>query len=217
MALFQLTALAVFYALFIGRSVGLHHAGERVLVLGKGKRGGRALLERVFMAALLVWSGEIVLRSLGSGRSLFPAVMGTPLFASRPAEVLGAAAIVAGLALFAAALWSFGRSWRIGIDHDRPGALVTRGIFAYTRNPIFLFMDLYFTGTWLLQRDLFFLLFAVAAVGGIHFQILQEERFLATHYGEAYRRYRQDVPRYVGLLRYVAPRRKGKPDETVRA
>ena len=197
MALFQLMALGFLYALFVGRSAALPRRGDGVLVIGKGKRGFRALLEVVFMAALLTWSGEILLRSLGTGISLVPPILGRPLFASRLADGLGGAMIVAGLGMFAAALWSFGRSWRIGIDHHRPGALVTRGIFAHTRNPIFLFMDLYFLGTGLIQRDLFFLIFAVVAIGGIHFQILQEERFLLKHYGEDYRRYMQAVPRYV--------------------
>jgi protein-S-isoprenylcysteine O-methyltransferase Ste14 len=138
-----------------------------------------------------------VLRGLWPGASFFPAVMGKPFFESRAADGLGVAAIVTGLALFAAALWSFGRSWRIGIDHDRPGTLITRGIFAWTRNPIFLFMDIYFVGTWLIQRDLFFLLFAIVAVAGIHYQILLEEKFLVRHYGDTYRRYLLRVPRYI--------------------
>jgi len=195
---FQLLALGGFYALFIGRSVYLHRRGERVFVIGRGKRGARALLEMVFMAGLLVWSGEIVARCLGSDVSLFPAVLREPFFDSRLADVLGGGAIIGGLLVFAAALHVFGRSWRIGIDHDRPGQLVTQGIFRFTRNPIFLFMDLYFTGTWLIQRDLFFLLFAIVTVGGIHFQILQEEQFLLKHYGNAYRRYLLSVPRYIG-------------------
>lgn len=196
MALFQLLALGVFYTLFIGRSVYMHRRGERVFVIGKGKRGARALLEMVFMAGLLVWSGEIVARCLGSGVSLFPAVWREPLFDSRVADRMGGVAIIGGLMVFAAALHVFGRSWRIGIDHARPGQLVTQGIFGFTRNPIFLFMDLYFTGTWLIQRDLFFLLFAIVTVGGIHYQILQEEKFLLKHYGESYRCYMRSVPRY---------------------
>jgi len=196
MALFQLLALGVFYTLFIGRSVYMHRRGERVFVIGKGKRGARALLEMVFMAGLLVWSGEIVARCLGSSVSLFPAVWREPLFDSRVADRMGGVAIIGGLMVFAAALHVFGRSWRIGIDHERPGQLVTQGIFGFTRNPIFLFMDLYFTGTWLIQRDLFFLLFAIVTVGGIHYQILQEEKFLLKHYGESYRCYMRSVPRY---------------------
>jgi protein-S-isoprenylcysteine O-methyltransferase Ste14 len=201
MGLFQLLAIVLFYVMFIGRSIEMHRRGERVFVIGKGKGGVRALLEMLFMAGLLIWSGEIVLRGLWPGASFFPAVMGKPFFESRAADGLGVAAIVTGLALFAAALWSFGRSWRIGIDHDRPGTLITRGIFAWTRNPIFLFMDIYFVGTWLIQRDLFFLLFAIVAVAGIHYQILLEEKFLVRHYGDTYRRYLLRVPRYIGWPR----------------
>jgi len=198
MALFQLLALGVFYTLFIGRSVYLYHGGERVFVIGKGKRGTRALLEMVFMAGLLVWSAEVVTGCIGADLSLFPAAFRKPLIDSRVADVLGGGAILGGLLVFAAALYAFGRSWRIGIDHDRPGQLVTQGIFGFTRNPIFLFMDLYFTGTWLIQRDLFFLLFAIVTVGGIHYQILQEEKFLLKHYGKPYERYMSSVPRYIG-------------------
>jgi protein-S-isoprenylcysteine O-methyltransferase Ste14 len=198
MALFQLFAIGAFYTLFIGRTVYMHRRGERVFVIGKGKRGVRAMLELAFMASLLIWSVEIVADCLGANVSLFPVAWREPFFESRVADVLGVAAIVVGLIVFAAALHVFGRSWRIGIDHDRPGRLITQGVFSVTRNPIFLFMDLYFTGTGLIQRDLFFMLFAVVAMGGIHFQILQEEKFLLKHYGGSYRHYMQEVPRYLG-------------------
>lgn len=201
MALFQLLAIVTFYVMFIGRSIDMHRRGERVFVIGKGKRGGRAILEMAFMAGLLIWSAEIVVRCLGSDGSVLPVAWREPFFDSRVADLLGVAAIVTGLMVFAAALHVFGRSWRIGIDHDRPGQLVTQGVFAVTRNPIFLFMDLYFTGTGLIQRDVFFLLFAGVAMGGIHFQILQEEKFLLKQYGESYRRYMQEVPRYIGWRR----------------
>lgn len=194
---FQLTALILFYAMFIGRTLHLYRRGERVLVIGRGKQGGRALVERLFMVALALWTYEIAVRCLGMDLSLVPAAWRRPIFVSPLADWVGVAAIVSGLAIFAAALAAFGRSWRIGIDHDRPGQLVTRGIFAWTRNPIFLFLDLYFVGTALMQGDFFFWLFALVAVAGIHYQIRQEERFLLGHYGDAYRRYRRRVPRYL--------------------
>ena len=50
MALFQLLAIFLFYAMFIGRSIEMHRRGERVFVIGKGKGGVRAFLEMVFMA-----------------------------------------------------------------------------------------------------------------------------------------------------------------------
>jgi protein-S-isoprenylcysteine O-methyltransferase Ste14 len=199
----QLASLILFYALFVGRSIDLYRRGERVFVIGKGKGGRQGLLEMSFMVGLVVWSGEILLRSLDLGVSLLPDFWSQPLFDSRLADLLGASAIVLGLSLFAVALHHFGRSWRVGIDHDRPGQLVTYGVFAITRNPIFLFMDLFFLGTALIQGDLFCLLFALAAAGGIHYQIRQEEKFLLGQYGRAYRRYMLSVPRYIGRPRWV--------------
>lgn len=71
-----------------------------------------------------------------------------------------------------------------------------------------LFLDLYFLGTGLIQGDLFFILFAIVAAAGIHIQIRQEERFLEAHYGEAYRRYRRAVPRYVKFRLVSIPERE---------
>jgi len=50
-----------------------------------------------------------------------------------------------------------------------------------------------------------------------HYQILQEERFLLNHYGEAYRRCQQAVPRYMGVVCDMDSKRKGNPDETFSA
>ncbi len=46
---------------------------------------------------------------------------------------------------------SIGNLWRLGIDEKYPGKLVTKGIYAFTRNPIYLFFHLYFLGTFFLR------------------------------------------------------------------
>jgi len=194
---FQLAALAVFYALFLGRTYLLRCRGTRVIVLGAGKRGVRAWLEIGFMVGLVFWSYEIAARCLPFMPSLLPSSMQQPLFASTLATAAGVAGICGGLVIFALALASFGGAWRVGIDHRAPGPLVTSGIFAYSRNPIFVFMDLYFLGSWLINRDVFTLIAALVTLIGIHFQILQEERFLAGRHGAAYDAYRRMVRRYI--------------------
>jgi protein-S-isoprenylcysteine O-methyltransferase Ste14 len=113
------------------------------------------------------------------------------------AQTAGAALIAMGLFLFVLALASFGASWRVGIDEEHPGGLVTGGIFHFTRNPIFVFLDAYFVGTFLINGTLFFLLAALLGVTLIHYQILQEERFLEGRYGDPYREYKRTAPRYL--------------------
>ena len=56
---------------------------------------------------------------------------------------------------------------------------------------------MYFLGTWLIYPNLFFGIAAILTIGGIHWQILQEERFLVRQYGEEYRNYMKKVRRYI--------------------
>jgi protein-S-isoprenylcysteine O-methyltransferase Ste14 len=92
-----------------------------------------------------------------------------------------------------------GASWRIGID-DRPTELVTEGVFAYVRNPIFggllLFLAGYAcvtpawwsTGLWLFT--------AVS----IRVQVAFEEKHLLRLHQEAYRGYAARAGRFVPLV-----------------
>ncbi|TAL38666.1 MAG: isoprenylcysteine carboxylmethyltransferase family protein [Spirochaetes bacterium] len=194
--LFQILSLVAFYAVFVGRTLMLMSRGVKVFMLGVGKKGPRAWLERVFMAALLLWSAQIVVQALHLPRIL-PGWLHEPLFVWIPAQAAGAVMISGGLALFVAALVSFGRSWRVGIDIGSPGALVTGGAFSLSRNPIFLFMDAMFISTFLINGSPFFLAAAAITVTGVHWQILQEERFLQGYYGKAYADYRAAVRRYI--------------------
>ena len=118
---------------------------------------------------------------------------------SVPLKVVGSLLVVVGFVFFLSALLAFENSWRIGIDTRSPGKLVTTGIFALSRNPIFCFIDLYFAGTFLINGTLIFLVFAVSVVAGVHYQILQEERFLESQYGSAYRDYCRQSGRYLNV------------------
>ena len=91
-----------------------------------------------------------------------------------------------------------GTSWRIGIDPDSDQRLVTSGVFGVSRNPIYLALDLIAAAVFLMSGSLFFLVSGIVVIAGIHVQILREERFLASAFGEEYERYRARVARYLG-------------------
>ncbi len=195
--LFQIAVLALFLLVFGGRTLAMTLQGTRVIVLGKGKRLPGAVLELLFLIGLAVWCWEVASEALHLDRHLFPALLYEPLFESTVLAWVGVAAVAGGFLLFIWALRSFGRSWRVGIDTRNAGALVTSGAFSLSRNPIFLFIDLYFWGTALIWPNPFFLAFALITAVGIHYQILQEERFLSNRYGADYRAYAAQVRRYL--------------------
>jgi protein-S-isoprenylcysteine O-methyltransferase Ste14 len=89
-----------------------------------------------------------------------------------------------------------GQSWRIGLDADTPGPLVVHGLFARSRNPIFLSMRLNLLGLMCLLPNLFSLLLLVCGELLIQIQVRLEEAHLPLVYGEAYEAYRVQVPRW---------------------
>ena len=194
---FQIISLALFYAVFLGRMLQMLVAGVNPLVIGSGKKGFGRILEACFMAGLLIWSLEVITHSLRIDTHVFPDFLYTALFETLALKLIGIILIIGGILVFVSSLISFGESWRVGIDTKKPGALVTSGIFALTRNPIFLFLDMYVLGTWLIYPNLFFGIAAILTIGGIHWQILQEEAFLIRQYGNEYQNYMRTVRRYI--------------------
>jgi protein-S-isoprenylcysteine O-methyltransferase Ste14 len=194
---FQLAALTVFLLVFLGRSLYLLF-GRNInpFALGVGKRGLRRVVEVGFLAIFALWATEILTTSLALNWRVFPAPLQRQLLDALPLRIAGVALVTAGGAIFILALISFGASWRVGIDAKTPGGLVTTGMFALSRNPIFVFLDLYAFGTFLINGTLGFLFFALILAVGIHYQILQEESFLRRTYGTAYQDYSSRTARY---------------------
>ncbi len=196
-SIFQLGSLGLFAVMFLGRSALLRGwFGTKVLASFSGKSAPQIALELSFGVGLLIWMVELIIGALHPGQGLFGSFSEVVLFESTAAGYAGVVLMVLALALFAAALGAFGRSWRVGIDKRAPGELVTHGVFALSRNPIFLAMDLYVAGTFLLTGKLVFLIFAAVLWLGLHYQIRQEEAFLSELYPERYGDYCARTGRY---------------------
>lgn len=194
--IFQLSVLILFLILFIGDSIRLSFKGVRVFISEKGKGSLRLAMDAVFMAVLLLWVYELVKNAAGIPFSPIPAFLSEPFTISIVLKYMGTVLIFIGFVLFTLALIALGPSWRIGIDTDHPGKLVTTGIFSITRNPVFIFIILYFTGTACIYTSWFFSGLAVMALFGIHMHILEEEKIMTKIYGEAYNAYRNKTKRY---------------------
>lgn len=89
-------------------------------------------------------------------------------------------------------------SWRIGIDYAQATPLVVKGMFRYSRNPIFLGMLLALTGVLLILPNAIVLTVLVAGYVAIAVQVRLEEVFLQEQHGTAYQTYRARTRRWFG-------------------
>lgn len=194
---FQIITLVIFLSIFFARSLWLARKGVKVFRLGSGKKGVASHLEKSFLIFSPLWILEIFVYSLHLNIQLLPSVLTDSLFHFTMIKIAGAALIFFSIIFFILTLVSFKSSWRVGIDTVAPGELITAGIFSLSRNPIFLSMNLYFLGTFMIYNNLFFLLCFIGMSIGFHIQILHEEVFLTEKYGKPYQTYSARVRRYI--------------------
>ena len=110
---------------------------------------------------------------------------------------LGALLMLAGLVLLVAAQLELGASWRLGIDERARPGLVTSGLYAFSRNPIFLALLVIVAGYMLLIPTLLSSALLAGTYVGTRLQIAAEEAYLLRTYGGQYRAYARNVGRLV--------------------
>lgn len=135
--------------------------------------------------------------------TVFAAAFGLPLVSAQTffdSEILawfGVALCYLGVGILAASLVSFGKSFRVGIDVEHSDKLVTTGIFAYSRNPIYVAFASILLGQFLVFPNWILLAYLVGGGWLIHRQVLREEEFLNKQYGVEYAAYCKRVRRYL--------------------
>ncbi|WP_216328947.1 methyltransferase family protein [Deinococcus aestuarii] len=110
---------------------------------------------------------------------------------------LGWVLLLASLGWIAAAQAGMGVSWRIGVDEGARTALVQQGLFAYSRNPIFLGMRVNLLGLFLVVPNAVTLAVLVAGEVVMGVQVRLEEAYLSRVHGNAYEGYRRRVRRWL--------------------
>jgi protein-S-isoprenylcysteine O-methyltransferase Ste14 len=195
-AAFVLGALVCLGLIAVGRGAQLASRGVRILAVDRERTLAEGLADLGFVLAFLVWVYETVAFVVPLAFHLVPAPARTLVIDAPAARWTGALTLTAGLVVYGLALRSLGSSWRLGIDRDHPGPLVTGGIFARSRNPIYLGLALFTAGSALALGRLVLVLLALAFPIYLQHLIHREERFLAGSYGDAYREYAARVGRW---------------------
>jgi protein-S-isoprenylcysteine O-methyltransferase Ste14 len=128
---------------------------------------------------------------------LAPAYVLTILLTFEERIVIGVILIAAGLGLALPAINVF-RLVGTHVEPWKPSTtLVTQGIFAWLRNPMYVGATLILAGMAILLAADWMLVMTFGFVLVIHFGVvLREENYLDAKFGQAYRQYRANVPRY---------------------
>ena len=81
------------------------------------------------------------------------------------------------------------------------GQPVTRGVYRFSRHPMYVAMVLILFGVSIISASWVFLLFAIITVVGVTrpFSVKIEEAQCLGHYGKAYREYMNRTPRWIGM------------------
>lgn len=127
----------------------------------------------------------------------WPTVSTGKFFQSEAIAWVGVGLCVAGLVLLLASIVSFGRSFRVGIDTERPDKLVTTGIFSISRNPIYVAFAAILTGQFLIFPNWILLAYLAGGSWLLHRQTLREEEFMMRRYGQEFSEYCARVRRYI--------------------
>ena len=126
---------------------------------------------------------------------------GELLLASRSLQITGTAIAVVGTVATLAAQFAMGDAWRIGVDASEKTQLVTTGLFAWVRNPIFTFMVISAVGFTAMVPNVWAVAGFTGSIIGIEMQVrFVEEPYLKSVHGEAYQRYLATVGRFLPRL-----------------
>ena len=189
--LFQISAatvLLLFYGCYLYKMIMQKKTGIQTDQMGKGKDGSAKWIEMIMKTATyLVVAAEAV--SIILNTSIFPTWL----------RAAGLVLAIAGLLFFTIAVYTMKDSWRAGVSHTDKTALVTSGIFQFSRNPAFLGFDLVYIGIVCMIFNVPLLVISTAAYLMLHLQIVNnEEPFLQETFGAEYFEYKNHVNRYLG-------------------
>ena len=187
-SLFALIPMLIFYGAYLSKNLLLQQKGIKSNRLAKGEKPSSVRLLEMFL--LLVTYGLAIIQCL-SLLHVFPT-----LYLFRYQRILGFILAMTGSFFFIMAVIAMKDSWRAGIDSSQNTSLMTDGILRFSRNPAFLGFDLFYIGIALMLPSILMVIIVIVALFVFHLQILEEEKFLTTIFGDDYLTYKQKVRRY---------------------
>lgn len=179
--------ILMFYTVYFAKMILQRRKGIKTDQIAKGKRHNKTFYIELVM--------KIATYSVVAVEAASIAFVNTEW---SPAFIIGAIIGLVGDAVFAISVYTMKDSWRAGIAENDETELVSSGIYKISRNPAFLGFDLLYIGILIMFFNCVLLVFTLFAMLMLHLQILQEEKYLISVFGEDYAKYKARVFRYIG-------------------
>ena len=192
MELMALIILMTFYASFFIKIILMKRQGITSNLLGKGEKPERARRIELWLKAVTYGGATLQFFSVFLSGKIWG------LSPQRPVQILGLLLAASGCAFFISAMAAMKNNWRSGYDLRQNTSLVLNGPYKISRNPAFVGFDLLYIGCALVLPNIINLAISVLALITFHLQILEEERFLESAFGQNFLKYKSMVNRYFG-------------------
>lgn len=186
--LFGLLLIAFFYTVYISKMILQKQKGIQTDQIAKNKSKDKTFYVELFMkiATYSVVVAEVI----------------SIIISNKPNQYIiyfvGMAIAFTGDVIFTISVITMKDSWRAGIAKKDQTKMVTDGIYSVSRNPAFLGFDLVYVGILIMYFNFVLLIFTLFAITMLHLQILEEEKYLPTVFGEDYIEYKKHTHRYLG-------------------
>ncbi len=188
MKILGITILLIFYFIYIGKMILQKQKGIQTDQIAKGKQKDKVFYTELIMK--IATYSVVIIEVL----SIFLVDSKLPKGMIITGIVLG----FIGDIIFGMAVITMKDSWRAGIAEDDKTDMITNGIYKISRNPAFLGFDFVYLSLLLMFFNWVLLIFSLFAIIMLHLQILQEEKYLPSVFGEEYLKYKNKVCRYIG-------------------
>ena len=188
--MYQITAILIllaFYTAYFAKIMILEKQSIKTHQMGRGNKPHRVIVVEWIM------STATILTCIVGVVSIF-VVKTSPMPLLR---ILGVITGVLAIIIFTFATITMKSSWRVGIPEEKT-ALITNGIYSWSRNPAFVGFDLLYLSICFMFFNIPLVLVSVWAAVMLHLQILQEEVHMQKIFGEEYAQYRKRTARYFG-------------------
>ena len=185
--IFALLIMILFYSIYFGKMIIQKRQGIKTGQIKKGKN------QHVRAVEILLSIATLVIVPI----QLISIILDLTILNDN-IRFIGFLVGILGDILFLISIITMKNSWRAGIPSEDNTEFVSNGIYKISRNPAFVGFDLMYIGICLLYCNVLTIIFSLFAIVMLHFQILQEEKYLEKTFGEKYITYKYKVFRYIG-------------------